>query len=180
MKKISNPWTIISILCFLFSGSIAGGTEPIEQLLASRTAVVWIEGQRLGDMIVGARARMDFVLVDRTLTDAVYNENSSAPDWLRLHAQYAGSDAVKGKTLFIVRFKALIPWTFDPEEMTVGTSKVTWKDILTRKEFFPTGDLPSGMMGELAFSVPAAAVTTSHEISVGYGTWQASLRIPGR
>lgn len=167
------------VLAMLMGGGALAREVSLESLLLPRTAVLWVEGQRLGELIVGARARLEILLVDRPLLEAVYGENSQAPDWLRLHAQYATSDALKGKTLFIVRYKALIPWTFDPQEISVGDHKISWKDILTQKAFVPSGELPSGFAGDFAVAVPKLPKTAS-EVSVAYGEWQSTLKIPGR
>jgi len=180
---VKNAWGLrvlggLLLVCLMGGGVLARG-KSLEELLSLRTAVIWVEGQRLGDLVVGARARLEILLVDRDLVEEIYGENSQAPDWLRLHAQYASSGALKGKTLFIVRYKALIPWSFDPQEISVGDHRVDWKDILTRKEFFPSGELPSGMMGELALAVPGSFNKAS-EITVAYGEWPSTLKIPGR
>ena len=178
----SGHWGKIlgGVMWVLLMGGGAWARElSLEELLRPRTAVVWVEGQRLGELMVGARAQLEFLLVDHPLVEAIYAENSSAPDWLRLHAQYAASDALKGKTLLIVRYKSLIPWTFHPEELSVGEYRISQKDILTRKEFVPTGDLPSGMRGDFAVAVPGVSKNIP-EVTVAYGEWHATLKIPGR
>jgi hypothetical protein len=117
-----------------------------------RSANVWVEGQDLGGMIVGARGQMPFVYVDNVLSRASGGE-SEAPDWLKWHVQHFLSNAAKGKNLFICRYRALIPWTFEPEQIFVGTYAVQWKYILTRKDFFPHGEIPSDTVGVFAFVV---------------------------
>jgi hypothetical protein len=151
----------------------------VEELVEERSANVWVEGQDLGGMIVGARGQMTFVYVDNVLSRASGGE-SEAPEWLKWHVQHFLSDAVKGKILFICRYRALIPWTFDPEQIFVGNYAVQWKDILTRKDFFPHGEISSDTAGVFAFVVPSEEIVPGKEIRLGYGEYATKLRIPGR
>lgn len=152
----------------------AWAVSPFQERLQARTATFWIEGQALGDMVLGARARLSFVLVDATLARDL-SGNPEAPEWLSWHGQHYGA---KGKTLFIVRLKTLKPMTFDPTLLHVGDHQVTMDDVLTRQHFLPQGDLPSGLEGTLALRIPTTAIPKKGPIPLGYGDWGMEWTAP--
>ncbi len=169
---------VVCLLLLLVTEAIARALS-MEELVEERSANVWVEGKELGGMIIGARGQMTFVYVDNVLSRASGGE-SEAPDWLKWHAQHFLSEAAKGKRLFICRYRALIPWTFDPEKIFVGNHALQWKDILTRKDFFPHGEMPSDTTGVFAFVVPPEEIVPGKEIRLGYGEYATTLRIPRR
>lgn len=170
MKVRLLIFTLI-VSCF-FVGR--GEAASFRELLEARTATCWVEGQVLGDMVIGARARLSFVLVDATLAKSL-SGNPEAPDWLVWHGQHYGA---KGKTLFVIRFKALKPWNFEPTSLYVGDHQVEKEDIRTRVHFLPQGDLPSGTEATLAVLVPTKALPSGGPIPLGYGEFGIEWTAP--
>lgn len=151
----------------------AGEAASFRELLDARTANVWVEGQVLGDMILGARARLSFILVDGALSRNLAG-SSEAPEWLAWHGQHYGA---KGKTLFVVRLKVLKPWTFDPTELRVGSHRVALEDIRARVHYLPEGDLPSDFEAAIALQIPTKALPTG-PIFLGYGEYGTEWTAP--
>ncbi len=179
MKK-SLGW--ILLLAFVVLGVCTAWASPsktLDQLLDERTANVWIDGQQLGDLVLGARARLTFVYVDRALSAAA-RQDPAAPEWLVWHSRHLGEKYLKGKALFILRFETFTPWELLPENLFVETYSLVSEDLLTRKEYTPSGELPSGFTGTLSFSVPKAFVKPGQELSLGYGKESAKWKVPGK
>ncbi|HDQ92793.1 MAG TPA: hypothetical protein ENN89_01590, partial [Synergistetes bacterium] len=118
---------------FLISATCSYGAD-LQGLLEERTVTLYPEGQLLGNMVIGARGKMQFIYVDGTLAKAV-REDHSVPEWLSWHAKHWGTDPVKGKTLFILKYEAYKPWDFQMTDVSVGGRAVEAGDILTRKAF---------------------------------------------
>lgn len=166
------PAALLSLLLLFVTA--AGEAATFRELLDARTANVWVEGQVLGDMVLGARARLAFILVDQALARSL-SGNPDVPDWLAWHGQNYGA---KGKTLFIIRLTVLKPWTFDPRELRVGDHKVTLEDIRARIHYLPEGDLPTGLEATVAVLIPTKALPARGPISLGYGEYGTEWTAP--
>ncbi len=173
-------------VCLVFLGfSVFAGkglaSEPptLEQLMAERSSTVWIEGQALGDLVLGAKARLTFLHVDSRLVSAS-REDPGAPEWLMWHSQHFGSKNLRGKALFLLRLETFTPWELSPGKIFVGSYTVSSADILTIKEFTPTGELPSHFSGTLPFSVPKGIVKAGSEIVLGYDKESVKWKVPGK
>ena len=140
------------LMFFVLTVACAADGKNLDDLVSQRTARLYLEGQVLGDMILGARARLDFIYVDRPLFEAV-KRNPEAPEWLQWNVNYLGSEKVGKDALFILSFETFKPWTFKPDMISVNGRPVTEDDIVTKKDYVPVGDLPSGYKGTLAFAV---------------------------
>ena len=181
MKRFRGKGCLLlaGMLCLGFAATASGMDEAaLNRLIERRTAVCFHEGQRLGDMVLGARAQFQFVLVDRALSEAL-TKAESPPEWLRYQGRHFGSDAVRGKTLFAVQFVTAKPMTFDPTRLRVGDHRVTSADVLTRPDRLPQGDLPSGTDAVLAVAVPGKLKPGS-VVVLGYGDDGVSFDVPVR
>ena len=169
-------WTA-TVLCL---GGVAWGMDEaaLNRLIERRTAVCHHEGQRLGDLVLGSRATFEFVLVDRTLSEALGKE-VFPPEWLRYQGRHFGSDAVRGKTLFAVRFVTAKPMTFDPTRLWVGQAWIRPEDVLTRSDLIPREDLPSGVEVVLAVAAPGK-LAPGKTVLLGYGDDRVSFDVPVR
>ncbi|HOO63480.1 MAG TPA: hypothetical protein PK364_06125 [Synergistaceae bacterium] len=176
-KKILFAILFLGCFCFL-PWSAQGKPKNFEELLEERQAHLWVEGQALGDLIIGSRGQVEFIYVDKPLIDRARKEGwGSVPDWFRKECQYFGSPELKGRDLFVVRYKSLLPWNFSPEEIRVGDYRISWKDVLTNKAFFPWGELPSEVQGVFAFGVPRISGKITE---IAYGEYMVSFTVPGR
>lgn len=150
--------------------------EGLDALLEKRTAVLWIEGEAIGEMILGAKAQMAFIYADGRLTEAVWKD-PAAPEWLRENTGFFGSRETKKKALFIVRVKTNRNFTLEPSMVSIGTHVLTPGDILTSKGFAPFGDLPPDLTGTFAAVIPLSAVK-GKTISLSCGDFKTELVLP--
>jgi len=145
---------IVSVAAFFFLAVKAFGDE-LEDLIKERTATMYLEGQKLGDLILGARARLDFLFVDDSLLRAA-RTSGMTPDWLKWHLGHFGDPQIRGKDLFVLRYEAYKPWDFDPFKIVVNGKNLTEEDILTKLIRISTGSLSPNTVDSLAFAVPKA------------------------
>lgn len=180
MKRSALRVLLLAVLgVFALScAGVAAGQTP-DDLLERRNARLYVEGQVLGDMVLGARARLDFIYVDRALAEAV-KDGTGAPEWLRWNVGYYGSEKVGKDALFLLDLETFKPWTFEPEMISVNGRPLERNDILTRPEYFPEGDLPSGFRGNFAFKVPMDLVEPGREIAFSCGEYSKAWRVPER
>lgn len=182
MKNKKFLFAAFAALCVLFaSAAFAREREPgdvkASELLDSRQTSVWVEGERLGDMVIGARGALQIIYVDKKLANAL-TLDFSISDWAKQMAQYYGSDGTRGKALFIAHVETYKPWTFDPAQLFVGGYRVTEDDVLSPSMTNPFGELGSDQMGYFAFVVPAKELKKGKEIPIGYGDDSALWTVP--
>ena len=101
MKNKKFLFAAFAALCVLFaSAAFAREREPgdvkASELLDTRQTSVWVEGERLGDMVIGARGALQIIYVDKKLANAL-TLDFSISDWAKQMAQYYGSDGTRGK-----------------------------------------------------------------------------------
>jgi hypothetical protein len=145
------------------AGTGVADEKPLEELIADRSARLYLEGQVLGDMVLGARARLDFIYIDRTLADAV-KKSGAVPEWLEWNTSYFGSQKSGEGELFLLVFETFKPWTFEPEMIRVNGKPIEKGDIVTRSGYVPHGDLPSDYTGRFVFTVAPESVGPGKEI----------------
>ena len=119
---------------FLLAASIAAFSADLEPLVQERTVFIYPEGQVLGNMVIGARGKMEFIYVDKTLAHAI-RDGDMPSDWLSWYSRHWGTEDVNGRILFIIRYEATKPWSFDPGAISIGGRSLERKDILTDKAF---------------------------------------------
>ena len=175
MKKTGRA--ILGILLLLISVQACwASASDYEKMVVPRTAVSWIEGQSLGDMVLGSRASVTFVYVDSKFGSFLRKNNGEAPEWLQWHAQEYGSH--KGKALFAIQIETFKPWNFAVEELTIAGYQLTSADVLTKEEYRPFGELPSKFKGEFSVVIPAKLLQRGKEISLSYGDYRTTLLVP--
>ncbi len=179
MKRLFCVCLVFLGLSVLAGKGLASQPPTLEQLMAERSSTVWIDGQALGDLVLGAKARLTFLHVDSRLVSAS-RDDPGAPEWLLWHSQHFGSKNLRGKALFLLRLETFTPWELSPGKLFVGSYTVSSADILTIKEFTPTGELPSHFSGTLPFSVPKGIVKAGSEIVLGYGKESVKWKVPGK
>lgn len=179
MKRLFCVCLVFLGLLVLAGEGAASQPPTLEQLMAERSSTIWIDGQALGDLVLGAKARLTFLHVDSRLVLAS-REDPGAPEWLTWHSQHFGSKDLKGKSLFLLRLETFTPWELSPGKIFVGSYAVTSGDILTMKDFTLTGELPSHFSGTLPFAVPKGIVKAGSEIVLGYGKESVKWKVPGK
>ncbi|MDD3133511.1 MAG: hypothetical protein PHQ51_02690 [Synergistales bacterium] len=164
---------------FLLAASIAAFSADLETLVQERTVVICPEGQVLGNMVIGARGKMEFIYVDKTLAHAI-REGDMPSDWLSWYSRHWGTEDVKGRILFIIRYEANKPWSFDPGDISIGGRSLERKDILTDKAFIVEGDLPSGTLGILSVAVPSEFASPGKATVVSYLEDSVEWTVPAK
>ncbi|MDR3321967.1 MAG: hypothetical protein LBS93_05910, partial [Synergistaceae bacterium] len=131
MKKI-----IISLILFLIILSATPvPAADFQKMLDARTAVCWVEGESLDELMLNARGRLMFVCVDRRLGKSFLGprnaspwDKSGPPEWLRVFGRnFAGR---RGETLFVLDIRASKPWTFDTGLLTLAGRTVAAEDVV--------------------------------------------------
>lgn len=145
-----------------------------------RTPGLWIEGQILGDMILGARAQLVFGYVDSKAYNIIRNKNAGLPQWMSWNMQYYLEAKAKKSSFFILRYKAIKNWNFEPSSISVGGYRVENSDIFTRPDYRNTGMLAPDTVGTIAFSVPDKYVKPGRTIVLSYGEDSIKWSVPER
>lgn len=179
MKRLVCIFLFVAVSCVFPGAAWTAQPKSLEDLLAERSANVWIDGQVLGELVLGAKARLTFIYVDPALATAARNDPGS-PEWLTWHSRHLGEKYLKGRNLFILRFETFTPWELIPGKLFVGNYNVLSEDVLSLKEFTPTGELPSGFAGTLPFSVPKTELKPGAEVALGYEKEAVKWKVPGK
>ena len=122
---------------------------------------------------------MEFIYVDKTLAHAI-REGDMPSDWLSWYSRHWGTEDVKGRILFIIRYEANKPWSFDPGDISIGGRSLERKDILTDKAFIVEGDLPSGTLGILSVAVPSEFASPGKATVVSYLEDSVEWTVPAK
>ncbi|MGC9489736.1 MAG: hypothetical protein ACP5CD_00705 [Thermovirgaceae bacterium] len=177
--SVRNILLLAMAVFITLTGSGVAEEVSLEDLLAERSARLYLEGQVLGDMVLGARARLEFIYIDQPLVDAARGSHE-VPEWLRWNTNYFGSGKSGKEALFLLVFETFKPWTFAPEMISVNGNPLEEEDIVTRVAYVPKGDLPSDYTGRFAFTVPAGIVEPGSEIVFGCGQDSVTWVVPGK
>lgn len=97
MKKLLTVMIIIMTISILTSPSFSAvKQEDFDKLLAERQSSCWVEGETLGDIVIGARGIIQFIYIDAKLSEAIAADRTLAY-WLDDFNQYFGSKETKKK-----------------------------------------------------------------------------------
>ncbi len=173
-----KPLVLLMVL-LLMATATASISADLETLVKDRTVVLYPEGQLLGNMVIGARGKIEFIYVDRTLAHAI-RSTDMAPDWLSWYSRHWGTDDTKGKTLFIVRYEANKPWNFSTANLSIGGKNISPGDILTEKPFVAEGDLPTGTVGMMALAVPSGLASPGRATVISYLEDSVEWTVPSK
>jgi hypothetical protein len=165
-------------------GAEAHNSAAWRERLEARTATLWIEGQPLGDGIVlNARGELNVTWAGRDLTRRL-EQDRDVEEWLVSALAYYYSNRkdtrakVKGRDVFVLNYRAVKYWNFDPARLVVDGYAVTPDDILTKKEYRREGELPPGYAGTVAVAAPSPE--PGRKIEIRYEDAQAVLEVPRR
>lgn len=167
---------LIALIVLVTLCGQGGAEEPLRSLMERRTATIWYEGQVLGELILGARAKFTFVYVDGKLTEQAW-KNSETPEWIQQGTGAYGTDLARKKRLFIIRVETNKNLHLEPSMITIGSHVLTWEDILTNKTYVPMGDVPPGFTAAFTAAIPASAVKGA-SVPITVGTYSAELKMP--
>ncbi|MDT8284166.1 MAG: hypothetical protein RQ767_01455 [Thermovirgaceae bacterium] len=167
----------VLLMLVLFSFASCALAADVEKMLEDRMVTLYPEGQLLGNMVIGARGKMEFIYVDRALANAI-REDMSVPEWLSWHSRHWGTDVAKGKALFVIRYEAYKPWNFSTADIAIGGRALEKGDILTNKAYIIDGDITSGTIATLAIAVPADLASPGNKTVISYMEGSAEWTVP--
>lgn len=173
-----KPIVYLAVLLLMASAAAAFSAD-LETLVEERTVTLYPEGQLLGDLVIGARGKIEFVYVDKALAHAI-RDVDMPPEWLSWYSRYWGTDKAKGKALFIIRYRANKPWTFNTGDLSVGGRPLERGDILTDKTFIVEGDLPTGAEGILSVAVPLENASPGKATAFAYLEDSVEWTVPAK
>lgn len=128
-----------------------------EEELSRRSFVLFVEGQELDGLVLGARARMDLVKLDPDFVSRWAERLKEAPELEWASGEIFGK---KGKALVLVRLSTYKPFSFEPERFSVdgrAVERILWPmglkppaEIASKQEliFGLLVDLPRGKRAE--------------------------------
>lgn len=170
---------VLAIFSLLLEGSLLFASS-YDDVLKARMTTIWVDGQLLGDMVLGATSQLTLLYMDKKACDLAERERGQLPDWITWNLQYKGDASRDKRGLFLVRYKALKNWDFDISRMSINGYFLAEGDILTKSEFVKSGILPSGTEGTLAVGIPLSYLKPGKKISISYGDWSEQWTIPKR
>ncbi|MDO4987406.1 MAG: hypothetical protein Q4E17_00025 [Synergistes sp.] len=141
--------------------------QSVSELIKQRQVGFWIEGTQFGDMILGARAKMQVIYMDKDLSTSIARDKF-VPEWLTDMAQYWRYSTLK-KKVFVAYLETNKPMNFDYTKLSVGGYLLQKDDILSPSMTNPFGDVASGEKASFAFTVPASVLKSKKEIKISYG-----------
>lgn len=147
------------------------------KLFEERDATCWVEGMQMGDMMIGARASLEFIYLDGKLSAAI-SSRSDLAQWLDDYNQYYGSPKTKGKAIFLIRLKTNKPMTFDPSKVFVADYHIANGDMISSSIDNPSGDIASEDEWKFVCVVPAGKVKRGSVVKLGYGEYSVDWRVP--
>ena len=89
MRKTIKILGVAALLAIGAVSALAASKSKDEELMRARSALLWIGGTRVGDLMVGADAKLQFQFVDRTLSARIYAPRNNFPDEIVWNALYS-------------------------------------------------------------------------------------------
>jgi hypothetical protein len=184
MKKITKKIILFLIFSFVFftvPDAEAHRSKAWEKRLNERTATLWIDAQTLGDDIVlNARGELNVTRVERGLTQYLSTDRD-VEEWLVNALNYYSSNRkdtrgkVKGRDVFVLNYRAVKFWNFDPAKLVIGEYSISPQDVLTKKEYWEN-ELSPGQTGTVAVAAPP--LKPGQKVELRYEDARATLEVP--
>lgn len=177
MKKYT---VALLVVVFMFLTSVtcwAKSDTDVDRLLKDRQAICWVEGEILGDMVLGARGTIQFVYLDEALSRAI-SENNTLASWVDDLNQYYGSEKTKKMELFLIQVETYKPWDVEISKFFIGNYHPNIDDVISPSVSRPLGSLESGLKQQMAVVVPAAEVRRGSTVKLGYGKDTVEWKVP--
>jgi hypothetical protein len=180
LKKIML-FLIFSFVFFTVPDAEAHSSKAWGKLLSERTATLWVDAQMLGeDIVLNARGELNVTWVERRLTQYL-DADRNVEEWLVNGLGYYSSNRketrakVKGRDVFVLNYKAVKFWNFDPAKLVIGEYSVSPEDVLTRKEYWES-ELSPGGRGTVAVAAPP--LKPGQKVELRYEDARATLEVP--
>ena len=175
MKKINKVIILAFLLsCFClpafaetrFEG-MKNSLEVQSKMYQDRLSVLFIDAKQVGNMLVGYKGVLEFVLSDYDLVENL-SAFTNLPDWY-YDASYSFSNSDPDKELCFachVTFSAV--WDFDPLKIKIGDYQLQRSDILSPSASNPFGEFPPDTDGYFVFRVPLSVIKGKTTIDISY------------
>jgi hypothetical protein len=180
----NGPYFVLFLLIFLIALCVsaeAHSSKAWENRLNARTATLWIDAQTLGDNVVlNARGELNVTRIERGLLRHL-DTDRDVEEWLLDGLGYYSSNRkdrrakVKGRDVFVLNYRAVKFWNFDPTKLVIGDYSIVPEDILTKEEYWES-ELSPGYSGTV--SVAAPALKPGQKIELRYEDARATLEVP--
>ncbi len=180
MKRLAG--LLLCVLLAALPSSARAASRPMtpEELIRSRSVVLFVGGQRVGDLMLGADAKMQFQFIDRKLADGIYGDPNSYPDELVWNAEYIDKAARKKCNLVLLIYRAMNSWTFDPDKITVNGKPLDRKRIYTSLLSKEVGRIAGDTQDAIGFGIPRAESKPGSTIVFGYGDATVEFVVPAK
>lgn len=161
-----------AVFLALLPGVSLGVDEKLAKVIEGQSAKCYVEGQVLGDLVIGARCSVEFILVDRRLADAV-REAQFPPQWLVEQVQKLDS-VPKGHSLVAVAVRAYKPFDLDMGKLMVG-ERLSEDLLMTPKDrmLFQLSSGDESFFGVLS----PGRIARGSVVNVGYGDDLVEMRV---
>lgn len=187
-KKWAAGMCLLCAALLCFTAESYAKEQDYDAILRERMAVCYIDGTVFDGLILGSQASARFVYLDSRLSRAMGKARSDLaegkvsyypfPGWIEEHGNYFAKEGKSGYVVFIVELETFKPMDVDLTQIFVGGYHLTKNDILTPSMTNPFGEVPSGLVGYFAFTVPKGEVKPGSEIVLGYGDYEVKWRVP--
>ena len=174
--------TLLSALLFVSDDRAhARNSRAWEERLAARTATLWIEGQPLGDgIILNSRGELSVTWLESGLSRFLSDENE-VDEWVLNGLNYYFSRSretrakLRGRDVFVLNYRAIKNWSFDPAKLMINGYAVTPDDILTGRGYWES-ELTPGDTGTVEVAAPS--LRPGQTVELRYEDTEAELEIP--
>ena len=175
--------TLFSAFFFVWDvrSAHARNSKAWRERLAARTVTLWIEGQPLGDgLVLNARAELNVTWLERGLSQILDSDND-VDEWVVNGLNYYFSnrkemrDKLKKGDVFVLGYKAIKNWNFNPLKLTVNGHGIKQDDILTRKGYWESELIP-GDIGMIVVTAPS--LKPGQTVEFRYEDAEARFEVP--
>ena len=181
--KFSRCILTFLILLLCFSVAWAHNSKEWKERIDARTITLWVEGQDIGGIVLNARGELNVTWVERNLSRRL-DQDRDVEEWLINGINYYSSNRkeirakLKKRDVFVLNYRAVKNWNFDPAKLVIGKYAILPDDILTKKEYWESDDLPSGTVGTVAICAPS--LKPGEKIEIRYEDARAVFEVPGK
>lgn len=148
------------------------------ELLNSRAALLWIDGRKVGDLIVGAKAKMQFELIDDKLARRIYAAQHNFPEPFVKNVGFYDKAKKQKCALIIMPYSTVTQWDFDPYRITVNGEYIPKNKFYTSLLSKTTGRLYEFDEDTIAFGIPREIAKPGMTLVFGYDGYSVELVVP--
>ena len=162
-RRFVSCLALISAMLFILGARRpveAYGSKAWRERVSERTVTLWVEGQPLVDGIVlNARGELNVTWLERGL-NRILNTDEDAPGWVKDNLNHYFSNRretrakMRNRDVFVLSYRAIKNWSFDPAKLEINGYAVTRDDILTHRVYWES-ELTPGSDGMVAVAAPS-------------------------